>query len=75
MLSILKKDVTPALIYTEPVALLIAIPQVYGSIKGILGIANIKLSLNIYKKGIGVGIIGTLEMGLFLRPNIKLKNR
>lgn len=65
LLFILKNEVKPSLGCTEPVALGIAVSEAYRVVKGILGKVNIRLSPNIYKNGMGVGIPGTTEKGLF----------
>lgn len=64
MLNVLKSEVKPALGCTEPVALGIAVAEAYRVVRGQLHSIDIKMSPNIYKNGLGVGIPGTEEKGL-----------
>jgi len=64
MLNVLKSEVRPALGCTEPVALGIAVAEAYRVVKGELYSIDVKISPNIYKNGLGVGIPGTEEKGL-----------
>jgi L-cysteine desulfidase len=64
LLEVLKNEVKPALGCTEPVALGLAVAEAYRVIEGKVSKINVKLSPNIYKNGMGVGIPGTSEKGL-----------
>lgn len=64
LLKVLKNEVKPALGCTEPVALGLAAAEAYKAVKGEVLSLNVKLSPNIYKNGMGVGIPGTSEKGL-----------
>lgn len=64
LLQVLKNEVKPALGCTEPVALGLAVAQAYKVVEGEVKAINAKLSPNIYKNGMGVGIPGTPEKGL-----------
>ncbi len=64
LLETLKSGVKPALGCTEPVAVGLAIAKAYEVVKGQFIKANAKVSPNIYKNGMGVGIPGTKEIGL-----------
>lgn len=64
ILTILKQQVKPARGCTEPVAVALAVSTAYKDIKGDVDKINIKLSPNIYKNGMRVGIPGTKEKGI-----------
>ena len=64
ILNILKQQVKPARGCTEPVAVALAVSTAYREIKGNIEQINIKLSPNIYKNGMRVGIPGTKEKGI-----------
>jgi len=64
VLTILKQQVKPARGCTEPVAVALAVSTAYKEIKGNVDKINVKLSPNIYKNGMRVGIPGTKEKGI-----------
>lgn len=64
LLEVLKNSVKPALGCTEPVAIGLAVAKAYEKIKGKVQNIIVKVSPNIYKNGMGVGIPGTKEIGL-----------
>lgn len=64
VLTILKQQVKPTRGCTEPVAVALAVSTAYKEIKGNVDKINIKLSPNIYKNGMRVGIPGTKEKGI-----------
>jgi L-cysteine desulfidase len=64
LLEVLKNSVKPALGCTEPVAIGLAVAKAYEKIKGKVQNITVKVSPNIYKNGMGVGIPGTGEIGL-----------
>lgn len=64
ILMILKQQVKPARGCTEPVAVALAVSTAYKEIKGNVYKINVKLSPNIYKSGMRVGIPGTKEKGI-----------
>lgn len=64
LLQVLVNGVKPALGCTEPVAVGLAAAEAYKGVKGKIKNVVIKLSPNIFKNGMGVGIPGTKEMGL-----------
>lgn len=64
LLEVLKNSVKPALGCTEPVAIGLAVAKAYEKIKGKVENILVKVSPNIYKNGMGVGIPGTKEIGL-----------
>lgn len=64
ILNILKQQVKPARGCTEPVAVALAVSTAYKEIKGNIEAINVKLSPNIYKNGMRVGIPGTKEKGI-----------
>ena len=64
LLEVLKTSVKPALGCTEPVAIGLAVAKAYEKIKGKVQNILVKVSPNIYKNGMGVGIPGTKEIGL-----------
>ena len=63
-LNSLIKGVKPALGCTEPVAIGLATSKAYQEIKGVVEKVEVRVSPNIYKNGMGVGIPGTKEIGL-----------
>ncbi|MDR7869234.1 MAG: L-serine ammonia-lyase, iron-sulfur-dependent, subunit alpha [Tissierellaceae bacterium] len=64
LLTSLINGVKPALGCTEPVAVGLATAKAYEVIKGEIERVTVKVSANIYKNGMGVGIPGTKEIGL-----------
>ena len=64
LLQSLVDGVKPALGCTEPVAVGLATAKAFEKIKGQVRHINVKVSPNIYKNGMGVGIPGTKEIGL-----------
>lgn len=64
LLNSLKNGVKPALGCTEPVAVGLAVSKAYELIKGNIKRVEVKVSPNIFKNGMGVGIPGTREVGL-----------
>lgn len=60
----LTEGVKPALGCTEPVAVGLAASAAYKDLKGKVESIEIRVSPNIYKNGMGVGIPGTTEIGL-----------
>lgn len=64
LLKTLINGVKPALGCTEPVAVGLATSKAYEAIKGEIRTVEVKVSPNIYKNGMGVGIPGTKEIGL-----------
>ena len=64
LLNSLKNGVKPALGCTEPVAVGLAVSKAYELIKGDIKRVEVKVSPNIFKNGMGVGIPGTKEVGL-----------
>lgn len=61
ILNILKQQVRPARGCTEPVAVALAVSTAYRETKGNIEEINVKLSPNIYKNGMRVGIPGTTK--------------
>lgn len=64
LLETLKNGVKPALGCTEPVAIGLAAAKAKEGLEGNIRSINVKVSPNIYKNGMGVGIPGTKEVGL-----------
>lgn len=63
-LNTLVTGVIPALGCTEPVAVGLGVAKAMDNLKGEIESINVKVSANIYKNGMGVGIPGTKEIGL-----------
>ena len=64
IVQILKEQVKPAFGCTEPVAVAIAVSKAAEQINGNIENVSVKLSPNIYKNGMRVGIPGTSEKGI-----------
>ncbi|OLS03104.1 L-cysteine desulfidase family protein [Tissierella creatinophila] len=64
LLKSLINGVKPALGCTEPVAVGLATSKAFEMVKGEVKHIDVKVSPNIYKNGMGVGIPGTKEIGL-----------
>lgn len=64
LLETLINGVKPALGCTEPVAVGLAVSKAFEEIAGDVEKINVKVSPNIFKNGMGVGIPGTEEIGL-----------
>ena len=64
LLETLINGVKPALGCTEPVAVGLASAKAFEAVKGSVEKLNVRVSPNIYKNGMGVGIPGTKEIGL-----------
>ena len=64
LLESLINGVKPALGCTEPVAVGLAAASAYKGVKGEVKSINVRVTPNIYKNGMGVGIPGTKEIGL-----------
>lgn len=64
LLKSLKNGVKPALGCTEPVAVGLAVAKAYEVLEGEVKRVEVRVSPNIYKNGMGVGIPGTKEIGL-----------
>lgn len=64
ILSILKQQVKPARGCTEPIAVALATATTIKELKGEIKKINVRISPNIYKNGIRVGIPGTEEKGI-----------
>lgn len=64
MLDSLKNGVKPALGCTEPVAVGLAVAKAQEGLQGEVEKIDVRVSPNIYKNGLGVGIPGTEEIGL-----------
>ncbi|HLR21087.1 MAG TPA: L-serine ammonia-lyase, iron-sulfur-dependent, subunit alpha [Tissierellaceae bacterium] len=63
-LQTLINGVKPALGCTEPVAVGLATAKAYEGVKGDVKNIHVKVSPNVFKNGMGVGIPGTKEIGL-----------
>lgn len=63
-LNNLTEGVKPALGCTEPVAVGLAASAAYNNLEGEVESVKVKVSPNIFKNGMGVGIPGTTEIGL-----------
>lgn len=64
IVSILKDKVKPALGCTEPVAVALAAARALEELSGELRVIDIRVSPNIFKNGMRVGIPGTREAGI-----------
>ena len=64
LLSMLKKQVAPALGCTEPVSVAIAVSTAFLQVKGTVRRIDVTTSFNIYKNGLRVGIPGTRRTGI-----------
>ncbi|NLY45912.1 MAG: serine dehydratase subunit alpha family protein [Tissierella sp.] len=64
LLETLINGVKPALGCTEPVAVGLASAKAFEAVRGSVEKLNVRVSPNIYKNGMGVGIPGTKEIGL-----------
>lgn len=64
IIKVLKQQVKPALGCTEPVAVGIAVARAYREVKGEIEKITVKLSPNIFKNGMRVGIPGTSHSGI-----------
>lgn len=64
IIEILKSEVIPALGCTEPIALALAVAKAKEMLKGEFKYLTAKVSPNIYKNGMGVGVPGTGMVGL-----------
>lgn len=62
--SILRKQVVPALGCTEPVAVALSVSKAAALVSGTVSEVKVLVSPNIYKNGMHVGIPGTTEKGL-----------
>lgn len=64
IVKVLNQQVKPALGCTEPVAVGIAVARAYKEVKGEVDNISVKLSPNIFKNGMRVGIPGTSHSGI-----------
>ena len=64
VLKLLRNDVKPAVGCTEPVAIALAAAAARSAIKGSFDEVSVKISPNIYKNGMNVGIPGIEKTGL-----------
>lgn len=82
LLNVLKQNIAPALGCTEPVAIALATANLRSLLNDNFESIDVKLSQNILKNAMGVGIPGTNEIGISLavalgaivgRPELKLE--
>lgn len=82
IIEILKREVVPALGCTEPVAVSLCSAAAYKAVKGEVKEIIVKVSPNIYKNGMSVGIPGIEKVGLHVaaalgvtggNPDLKLQ--
>ncbi|MEA1969735.1 MAG: L-serine ammonia-lyase, iron-sulfur-dependent, subunit alpha [Thermodesulfobacteriota bacterium] len=72
IIAILNEKVKPALGCTEPVSVALAVAAAHGEINGELEKIHVKVSPNIYKNGMRVGIPGTKESGILFAVALAL---
>lgn len=64
VVKLLKDQVKPALGCTEPVAVALAVARARENLTGDIEYISVRVSLSIYKNGMGVSIPGALDVGL-----------
>ncbi|MFZ5644771.1 MAG: serine dehydratase subunit alpha family protein [Bacillota bacterium] len=64
VVKLLKDQVKPALGCTEPVAVALAVARARETVTGDIQKISVRVSLSIYKNGMGVSIPGALDVGL-----------
>lgn len=72
IINTLKKEVVPAMGCTEPVAVALACAKAKELVDGDLRDVLVRVSPNIYKNGLAVGIPHTDEVGLFVAASLGL---